>query len=210
MPGAKVKKLTHLEFFTVYGISLLEAKAEEHDREYLAGLLTPQAEKYRDITLYALRSELRHFLCGGADPNGGGIAIENRQANLDLLHKLKKTWGRSTRNLLSIDEIIILFKDGAWEVQYGGNPWEDIAKVCKKLIDSLPATRFNLKKVITHIDRLNDLEHNNSLYLVTYSTFNLEDALDIKRIVAPDELIKYCSSELQRMYREQQKSKATY
>ena len=76
-------------------------------------------------------------------------------------------------------------------MQYGGRAWANIVKGLIKLVEAHKAQDFN--GVILAIDHLNDLEHNNAFYLASYTTFNLEDALDYKATAEPDEIFPLCS-----------------
>lgn len=207
-----IQKLTRTEFFTVYGISLLLHlhKIEESDLEYLSTILSPIAEKYSNITRYALNSELRHFMWGGYSQ--GTTTFEAEQIhdnNTNLLNKLGISWNRDIRKTLSTEMVITLFDDGAWNNQYGGKAWGNIAKAYKALASSLPVTRFNLAEVIMYIDRLNDLEHNNSSYLETYSTFNLHSALYLKGEENPKTIINHSKKEVRELHREYSKNYLT-
>lgn len=62
--------------------------------------------------------------------------------------------------------------DEAWADQYGGTAWVDICKTC---IDLQIFRKKDLKLTLLYIDRLNDLEHNNDLYLIPRCSFILEE-----------------------------------
>lgn len=196
-----IGKLTKSEFYTTYGISLLADKVEGADQEFLAVLLQEIAERYRDITLYALRDELRHFVRGAAEEDTGG---DYEEENLATLSKrgISTDFNSKVRESLDIDTIIYLFAHGVWECEYGGKAWEKIAKTCKELMGTLPATRYNLKKVAADIDRLNDLEHNNDLYLSEYCTFKLYLHLEYKGESTPRQIFADSSSDIQKLAKE--------
>lgn len=206
-----ITKIRKKEFFTVYGISLLLRKANESDREYLVGFLAPVAEKYLQITEWAVRSELRHLV-------GYGLIEEIRNATSDCTnwYEAKKwikakygitVWNYSVRRFIHLQKAVELFERPNWDYQYGGEKWANIAKACFVLKETLPVTRLNLEKVIIAIDRMNDLEHNNSLYLASFCTFNLEDALDSKYQDEEQQIINKCLSELQKIYRDYAREK---
>ncbi len=160
--------LSSSEFHTTYGISLLADVVESPDKAFLVALLQPVAEHYRDITLYALRVEVRHVK-------------EATDDGEKFLRKLGiKDFTAEVRHKLELDALIQLFTKPEWIDDYGGDAWGEIAKTCKVLESLLPVTKMNLTKVISSIDRLNDLEHNNALYLSEYSEFDLLDALETK------------------------------
>lgn len=186
----EIKKLTRTEFFDVYGISLLLNKVEE---SYLLALIWPIAKKYLNITLYALRAELRYFKKGGSEKDG----VDLKNWNCKLLKKKKINNWRKERLNLSIKDIIYLFDKGKWEYNYGGKAWTNIAYTCEDLQNVIQ--KKNLKQIILLIDRLNDLEHNNNLYLEDYSTFNLKYYLEEKK--NKNTIKQFCSKEIKKLFR---------
>lgn len=198
----KIEKLRKVEFFDVYGISLYEMREDRTlSNKYLLSLLLPIAKKYIEITLYALRSELRYFLSGGArwEYNGWqGIRYqrnENRVRifNKKILEKNRiKNW-RLSRKKLSLDKIIILFSKGDWIDGYGGEAWKNISIACKTLELEIYNNNNNITKICQAIDRLNDLEHNNAFYLWNYTSFNLREALDYKSEKNKTYIFSHCS-----------------
>ena len=194
----KIERLNKTDFFDVYGISLLEKDHIEEDN-YLLALLLPIAEKYYNITLYALRSECRYFLSSFEhdefSENYGNKKYYEKNRKILQKRKIKTKVGY--RKKLSLELILEMFKKGNWANRYGGDVWADICQECinlKKAIDKL-----NLRQILSSIDRLNDLEHNNALYLTTYSTFNLEYSLDYKSLAKEEEIFKYCSYDVQKL-----------
>jgi hypothetical protein len=90
-----------------------------------------------------------------------------------------------------------MFRKGKWADAYGGNAWGNI---CKAGIDLKQAVNsLNLRQILLYIDRLNDLEHNNALYLGQYSTFYLEMALDLKQNADENEIFSECSYDIQKL-----------
>jgi hypothetical protein len=166
-------RLTKKEFFDVYGISLLTKNNKTLINKLFPRLLEV-AKKYIDITDYAIRCELRHI--------GKYSEIKNRkQIYKDRLN-------------LSLIEVIKAFNSRAWHAEYGGEMWKDIAKGLLNLRDAY--SRRNFFEILARIDYLNDLEHNNALYLGDFSTFYLREALDLKEFADPDEIFKRCSQEI--------------
>lgn len=199
----KIEKLTKTEFFDVYGISLILAcnTVKESTKKYLVELLSPIAQKYLDITLHAVRTELRYFRRGS---HSKGDYAEIKPENLDLLKELGISNWKAGRNKVSFVQASRLFYEGEWERHiYGGEAWGDIADEGELLRTLLPVTVSSLKKVVNAIDRLNDLEHNNSLYLAQYSTFDLLCALEFKMECNSKALIEKCSKDIRDIYREE-------
>lgn len=199
-----IRKLTRKQFYTVYGVSLLAEKAQDSDLEYLAGILNPIAQRYADITACALRSEIRYFSYG-YNTNGFGTPGDRIDRNMELASRLNLRpldWVGAGSKSLKIDDIIIMFNEGYWGGGWGGKAWGRIATAQRGLLNVLPSTRSNLKQVVMSIDRLNDLEHNNALYLQSYCCFDLSDALQAKYGGTPEVVLKYCPPEFQKMYRE--------
>lgn len=184
------KKLNLNDFYDVYGISLLMMyEIDTQTRNFLLYILKQVGKKYINISLHALTAELRYFRTGGAQ-----IFFSIEPENENILHKknLRKNWGKK-RKLLSIDDIKYLFKYGMWQSEYGGRAWYNIAIAVEKLMKSLETD--NVVDIVSKIDRLNDLEHNNALYLNQYTTFDLSAALDNKKY-RDKTLLTYCSKEI--------------
>lgn len=78
----------------------------------------------------------------------------------------------------------------------------DIAAAAIALRDVLPAKKSNIDKVIAKIDYMNDLEHNNDLYLAQYCTFKFRKESDEKKYSEEKQIISKCSREIQRMWRD--------
>ncbi len=137
------RRLTQQEFYTTYGVSLLFDKVEQVDQLLLTSCLQTVADRYLDITLYALRDELRHFITGSDDT---GEEVED---NLDLLaaKSIPTMFNSTVRASLDVDTIIELFDKGAWCDQYGGDAWADIGRACKDLLELMPVMPGKLSKL---------------------------------------------------------------
>lgn len=203
--ATKIAPLTKTEFFDVYGVSLiLSKKTDTATRLFLVDILAPVAQKYLAITKHATTAELRYFLSGGCKWDVDDADLPDRKKyNRKLLKKLGVTNWAKGRKTLSFDLIEQLFWDGEWEEGvYGGPAWGEIARAGCILEKQLPVTEGNLLKVISAIDRLNDLEHNCNLYLDQYSTFDLEGSLEFKLDAEADAVIQRCSKEIRDIYKE--------
>jgi len=199
MENKTIKKLTKIEFFDVYGISLLlKETTDSKIINYLAWILNSIAQKYYEISKFAVISELRYFRRGG----GSWIKKEFSETNLKLLERLKiKDWRK--RKQITLEQAEILLNEGEWdEGTWGGMAWLDICRTVLKLKTYLPVTKDNINKVLIVIDRLNDLEHNNNLYLVNYCTFDLEIALNDKASYNQQFIMNKCSKEIKQILEE--------
>lgn len=197
------QKLGRKELFDVYGISILSTKPVI-DKSWLLVLLLPIAEKYVNITMHAMKVELRHF------PHGVELShvCGNEQYNLYLKDNLRllkilgiKNW-KKDRLKLSIENIIKIFERGNWHVEYGGAAWYKIAIGCLTLQKAIKEKR--LEKILAAIDRLNDLEHNNAKYLEDHcnTSCSYEYLCEIKSEASEADLISECSSEIKKLYGE--------
>lgn len=171
-----VKKLTKTEFYDVYGISLVTG-----EKAWLVGELSPLlfrlADRYIEITDAAVRSELRHI--------GKRTGIQDKRR----YYKDRKT--------LDLDTCVRIFNSRTWEDQYGGSAWAKIARALAHLCKVRREEDF--PKILLAIDRLNDLYHNNALYLESYVTFFLDEALthlDWKFDAEPEAVLRCCSDEV--------------
>jgi len=183
-------KLTKKEFYDIYGISILDNIGFQ-DKSWLLILLLEVAQKYYDITYYALGSELRHFFphCFSADS----------KKFLRRVRISKKTWKENRRDL-SLTKIYQIFNSGRWIGKYGGEAWANICLACIELKNAINSKE--IKRICMAIDKLNDLEHNNSLYLNTYTTFNLDYSLYHKASCQEEEIFENCSDEVHKLYKE--------
>jgi len=182
----KINKLTTSNFYDVYGISLLSEKTDLSDK-YILSLLLPIAEKYVNITLHAMRCELRYFKRG----TESNIVSEPLERNIDILKQLNvKNW-KKERLTLNIEKILRCFSAGDWNSEYGGEKWANICKNCIELESYIKLK--DIPKICQAIDYLNDLEHNNACYLKDYCTFNLEMALDFKWNCEEQDIFRNCS-----------------
>lgn len=204
MPTKKVKidKLTKTEFYDTYGVSVILMKDYlSSDREFLVEILQGVADKYLAITQYAVRAELRYFKRGTY--NGPNNADDVLDENVEMLKAIGVTNWKLQRKTITFDNAIILFNKGSWEEGvYGGKAWGSIATAGYKLSTLMPVRFENMKEVIKAIDYLNDLEHNNNLYLAQYCTFHLGDALDNKMDAKPDEIIYRSSTAVRNIWRD--------
>jgi hypothetical protein len=193
----KLKKLTKKDFFDVYGISLiLNETRDSKTVQYLIFILEPIVKTYLDVSYFAIRAELRYFRHGTHRLNVTSVNEEN----VALLKKLGiKNW-RTGRTKLSLKDAEFLLHMGEWDNQYGGEQWVRICRAVERLEGLLPITEQNIRKVISAVDYLNDLEHNNALYLDQYSTFFLYDALQDKGLCSESELIAKCSKDIRDIY----------
>ncbi len=186
----RVEKLTMCEFFDVYGISLILYK-DIHNK-YCQYRLLELADKYIKITKQALRAELRHLL------GAGGLRPDNNRELLDKMN-LYTNW-KERRLKVTSKQALKLFRAGNWTYDYGGKAWTEIAETIIKLENYRKELNYNY--ICSYIDRLNDLEHNNALYLQTYSSFNLEEALDFKAEALPVNIFYNCHSDIADIGRE--------
>jgi len=209
------KKLTKSEFFDIYGIFLLWDSVDNIDKKYLAERINEIADKYCEITLDSVRIELRHAKLGGTDSKYWSYNLSQKwkRQKADLLkHNTKvlkqfdldidKIYTKKQREKIDFKMAHELFIKLKWQRQYGSRPWGNIAKAGWKLEQILPTKVSNAKKVIGIIDHLNDLEHNNNLYLQERSTFNLCHALDMKYSCDPNDIFRYCSKDIKYVFNE--------
>ncbi len=204
------EKLYSKEYFDIYGISLLKINNILEDN-YLLALILPIAEKYLRITLTALRTEARHFLssfkfkdyCGETYLKHGNVInkrLTNKYIynyNKNILKNHNITSKRGYRKNLSLEILSEIFKNGIWLNQYGGYQWHIICKLALELERYIKYQ--NMNKLIFIIDRLNDTEHNNALYLESCCSFNFKDiSYDRGGMGEPDLFLK-CSPEIRKL-----------
>ena len=173
-----MKKLNKSDFFDMYVISALNmSDIEIWDQEVLVDRMNEVACKYTNITLFAVQAEARYA-------RSGGYSYDSETTNANHLKNLKinpkKIHTRNERAKIDFKKAHAIFAKINWDSEYGGRAWAQIAKAGAKLELLLPCKRGNVAQVCSAIDRLNDLEHNNALYLQTYSSFSLVKALDEK------------------------------
>jgi hypothetical protein len=189
----KIEKLTWCEFYDVYGISLILEK--DPTNRYCQSRLLELADKYIKITNYALRCELRHFIDGGycGHRRSKGYYVED--LNNFVLQKLglKVNWSRKRLKLTS-SQAWMLFLKGTWAYSYGGRKWGKIARACEELESARRYSSYKL--ILERIDRLNDLEHNNALYLKDHTTFDIQEHLTRKAIANPLQIFDNCHSDI--------------
>jgi hypothetical protein len=97
--------------------------------------------------------------------------------NNELLKHLGLKNIKKDRYKLKIEQCADIFNYLFWQEEYGGEKWGEICLSAIYLKNKLPVTSKNIIEIISCIDALNDLEHNNNLYLANYTTFNLFSAL---------------------------------
>jgi hypothetical protein len=202
-------KITKEEFYDVYGASLLIDKV---DNEHLLKHLTPIIKKYIKVTHKACMGELEHCVVDigdyFADP-GDYWSEEDYKNTRKENNKLLLSMNTVISDDLSFSKIAKLFNNGVWDVNYGGEKWGTIAETCNKLQASYQ--RKNLKHILFFIDHLNDLEHNNALYLsdfVTFTCFCEECAF--KSTASEEAIIMNCSQTITRLYNKSKSLVAQY
>jgi hypothetical protein len=174
------------EFYDIYGISLLLNKGYD---DVLLPVILPIAEKYYNITNYAVRKEILHISDSWHIKN-----TDNRYfLNLYNIKDINKE-----NSTISLEVIKKLFKKADWDISYGGYPWARITKECIKLEKLLKNP--NLNDIIIQIDHMNDLEHNNDLYLGDFCSFIYVCALDNKLNGYVDFVLNNCSKQVQDLY----------
>jgi len=189
----KKLKLYKDEFWNVYGISILSMNSAI-DRSELLVYLLEIAEKYLKITDHAIREELRHYNKYGESCEDG-FDCRRKVNRIKNLHKYRKS--------CTLKEALVLF-NRPWSEAYGGQAWADI---CREAINLKEAIKKNdLEKILMYLDRLNDLEHNTSLYLQEYCNFYLRDDLYLKSQETVEFIISKCSSEIKKLFRQNWRS----
>ncbi|MFA5049258.1 MAG: hypothetical protein WC516_09605 [Patescibacteria group bacterium] len=174
------------EFYNIYGISLLLNKGYD---DILLPIILPIAKKYYEITNYAVRKEILHI----SDPWPKKYTINNL---LLIKYNIKNINKENSK--ISLEIIEKLFKKAKWDVGYGDLPWAKITKECIKLEKLLKNP--NLNKLIIQLDYMNDLEHNNALYLKDFCSFGFDIALYIKYEASINFILKKCSKKIQLLY----------
>lgn len=186
-------KINLSEFYDIYAISLIANTY--HDKSELLVYLLPIAEKYISITTKACQEEMNHLFDSYTfEPSVDKQTIKKYyKQNKDLLNQ--KKFNPKKLSLKSLSE---LFFAGNWDIGYGGEAWGKIAEEC---INLKKATKQNnLLKIIFYLDRLNQLEHNNDLYLSDFTTFNLKDHLDCKFKCHDEFILNTSSKEIKKLY----------
>lgn len=186
--GEGMYKLKKKDFYDIYGISLFLHKLENpfivYDR------LMEIANKYIEITDYAIRTELRYLNTGGFDGNDERLVPQDRLYIKNI---------RKYRKNCSLNKACSHFREHRrWHKEYGGGRWALIVNALQNLIKNFEDKKLN--KIVVDIDHLNDLEHNNCLYLSSYSTFNFVKAGALKKNANEEFIIHYCSSKIQQIY----------
>jgi hypothetical protein len=200
-------RLNKKEFFDVYVASMLLDDLSKNDKRFLADCINDIAQKYVDITLFAVRAELRYALYGGTKGYSYcKTAIARGERNARILETLgidpNKIRNKKERQKFNFAKAATFFSKGEWDKGvYGGKAWAQVARVGLRLQKALPCTTSNLKRIINLIDQLNDLEHNNDLYLRTYATFDVKKMLDFKMIESPEAVVAKASRELKSLWR---------
>jgi hypothetical protein len=91
----------------------------------------------------------------------------------------------------------MLFLNGHWAAEYGGVAWAKIAREANGL--EVAIANKDINKILYSIDRLNDLEHNNDLYLRQYSTFNFNDTSQDREFYEPVDIFNRCSESVREL-----------
>jgi len=202
-------KLTKEEFYDVYGISLLIDKI---DNELLLKYLIPIVKKYIKITHKACIDELEHYIVNIGQRFSDALACwseHDYKVAREHNNKLLRSMDTLISDNLSFFKMAKLFKKGVWDINYGGEKWGTIAETCNKLQASYH--RKNLKHMLFYIDHLNDLEHNNDLYLSNFVTFSaFASKCTNKSNATEEEIIKDCSIEIRRLYNKSKSLVAQY
>jgi hypothetical protein len=196
------QKLHVKEFYDVYGISLLVDKVCDYDLEFLCDILNPIAEKYVNITLDAVRRELRYSNYGGDSRFDYRNLRWNKNKKILSSYKIRNIRSKETRFRIDFELAIKLYTELEWESSYGGEAWADIAIAGNNLSKILPVTKYNIKSIVSAIDKLNDLEHNNALYMSENCSFKFNSALDDKYSCDEKSIFRKCSKEIRDIYKE--------
>jgi competence CoiA-like predicted nuclease len=188
-------KITISEFYDIYTISLMANNY--YDKSELLIYILPIAEKYIEITKSACKKEMKHLFDSYDGFEHSDCEREsNYKFNTKLINKIQKDYNIK---LLKFKELRDLFYDGKWSLGYGGEAWGDIVDECIKLKKAVE--KNNLTDILLYLDRLNQLEHNNALYLSDFTTFVLKDHLDNKFDCSIEDLLKYNSNEIKKLYK---------
>lgn len=193
----KTKNKIYLsEFCTIYLISLIAQTY--NDKSELLVYLLPIAEKYIEITKIACQGEMFHlfdsFNFNPAIPSH--ITEEHYKYNEKFLSKIQRKKFQPKK--LTLKELTYLFNEADWEDGYGGYLWANIAQECINLKQAVK--KLNLNNILFYLDRLNQLEHNNNLYLEDFTEFDIKTWLNIKFSCSDTMLLNYCSKEVKKIY----------
>jgi hypothetical protein len=184
-----MSKITLKEFYSVYGIELLSSFTNT-DKKWLLILILPIAEKYLKHTKKACQHEAFHF---------GDNSECDEKHNAELVKRLNIE-NKKLKDI-TLKECYALFMEGDWpDSEYGGEAWGIITKTAIELETAIE--KNNLSKIILSIDKLNQLEHNNDLYLSEYVTFNLIEHLEYKFYNDEKYILKECPLEIKKLWRD--------
>lgn len=192
--------LKRADFYDTYLISCVLNVMPTNETKYIATIVDEIAQKYTSITLQAVRTELMHTRnCTYPSSDFDKLCID---ICLGPLSSTLPEWAETiikNRKQASFSQAIEIFTNLDWTDSFGGLPWADIADYGSQLQNKLPVSYLNVSDSIVLIDYLNDLEHNNDLYLKGYATFDVQNALDNKYTMSPIDMIKWCSSEVRKI-----------
>ncbi|KKL10839.1 hypothetical protein LCGC14_2551830, partial [marine sediment metagenome] len=137
-------KLKKKDFYDIYGISLFLHKLENpfivYDR------LMEIANKYIEITDYAIRTELRYLNTGGFDGNDERLVPQDRLYIKNI---------RKYRKNCSLNKACSHFREHRrWHKEYGGGRWALIVNALQNLIKNFEDKKLN--KIVVDINHLND------------------------------------------------------
>jgi len=181
------------EFYDIYVISLLMNKG--HD-DILLPFILLIAKKYLIITNWAVRKEVNH-ICDGT------LNDEIWLKELVFNKKLLKNMNVLTKNSnlikdITLEQIFCIFQKCKWSCDYGGKRWAKITEKCIELKELIKNP--NLNELVICLDQMNDLEHNNELYMNSFCSFNFLLALDDKFKIKPSKIINKCSKKVLSIY----------
>jgi len=208
------------DIYDIYAISYIIDRINERSTLIvLADILQEITNKLLSITRVALGDELIHVRSGCdfcndffENKDRKGYFVDdynenNKGRNDNALKKINtdpiKTISIKYRRSLSFELSEKLFRKLKWGEGYGGKKWANIAKAAKNIEKLLPVNSRNIKTIVSALDHLIDLEHNNALYLNEYCSFCLEDILDKKKKAKrPSEFLANCSKDVKDIYKE--------
>lgn len=167
---------------------------EEFDNFYALSFVVPHLNKMRlgevkkvigELETFAKRLILvtHHACCGELEhaEDGGGYYNNNNYPTLILKYGGAEAFYQKLQQLeIPLEECAALFYALGWSVDFGGEAWAWIAEAAAKLEKMLPVFESNTKEIMTQIDHLIDLEHNNALFLEDFCNFSIYAFLDDK------------------------------
>lgn len=181
----KKRVITKYAFYDLYTISLCLDKLSHKDLIFVSEILDDIYDRYMSVTMRAIRHELRHAVDGGRCEDEDNLnywdAIEINTKKLKKLDLNPDSMGSSRyRHKIDAEIAYKIFSRVNWHPLYGGERWAAIARHAVKMSKIKKVTPDNCKKVVSLIDHLHDMEHNTSLFLDEYTTFDLHWHLNNK------------------------------